>query len=123
MVRDGYDFYENSVLNGVFKRLVSVAAKGVDADLKSSAGTYFHIFSVFLSCPVLFCLVQSCPNSNTNPILRPFSTASILSYVSLPSSLSGGGGGVSRDTSSGLHARIEIGEETKGIIVLIHSYF
>ena len=39
MVRDGYDFYENSVLNGVFKRLVSVAAKGVDADLKSSAGT------------------------------------------------------------------------------------
>jgi len=50
MVRDGYDFYENTVLNGAFKRLVSVAAKGVDADLKTSA-------------------------------------ASILSYVSLPSSL------------------------------------
>lgn len=51
MVRDGYDFYENAVLNGVFKRLVNVAAKGVDADLKTSA-------------------------------------ASILSYVTLPSSLS-----------------------------------
>ena len=55
MVRDGYDFYENSVLNGVFKRLVSVAAKGVDADLKSSAGTYFHTLSVILFCRVLSC--------------------------------------------------------------------
>lgn len=37
MVRYGYDFYENSVLNGVFKRLVSIAAKGVDADIDSAA--------------------------------------------------------------------------------------
>ena len=45
-MRDGYDFYENNVLNGVFKRLVSVAAKGVDADLKSSAGTYIDFSSL-----------------------------------------------------------------------------
>ena len=32
MVKNGYDFYENSFLNGVFKRLVSVAAKGINAD-------------------------------------------------------------------------------------------
>lgn len=37
MIRDGYDFYENSVLNGVFKRLVIVASKGADADLQSAA--------------------------------------------------------------------------------------
>ena len=37
MVKNGYDFYENSFLNGVFKRLVSVAAKGINAeDLKTS---------------------------------------------------------------------------------------
>ena len=39
MVNNGYDFYDNIVLNGVFKRLVSVAAKGIDADLKSSAAS------------------------------------------------------------------------------------
>jgi len=33
MSRDGYDFYENSVLNDIFKRLVNVAAQGVKADL------------------------------------------------------------------------------------------
>lgn len=32
MVGQGYDFYENSVLNGVFKRLVSVVGKGVDLE-------------------------------------------------------------------------------------------
>ena len=38
MVKNGYDFYENSFLNGVFKRLVSVAAKGINADdLKAAA--------------------------------------------------------------------------------------
>ena len=37
MVRYGYDFYENDILNGVFKRLVSVAAKGVQADIDASA--------------------------------------------------------------------------------------
>ena len=37
MVRYGYDFYENDMLNGVFKRLVSVAAKGVRADIEASA--------------------------------------------------------------------------------------
>ena len=37
MVKNGYDFYENSFLNGVFKRLVSVAAKGINAeDLKTT---------------------------------------------------------------------------------------
>ena len=46
MVRDGYDFYENNVLNGVFKRLVSVAAKGVDADLKSSAAAILSYVSL-----------------------------------------------------------------------------
>lgn len=40
MSRDGYDFYENSVLNEVFKRLVSVAAKGVKADLSLSGDTF-----------------------------------------------------------------------------------
>jgi hypothetical protein len=30
MVKDGYDFYENTVLNGVFKRLVSLTAKPED---------------------------------------------------------------------------------------------
>ena len=33
MVQSGYDFYENSLLNDVFKRLVSVAAKGIEAEL------------------------------------------------------------------------------------------
>ena len=28
----GYDFYENDVLNGIFKNIVNVAAKGVNAD-------------------------------------------------------------------------------------------
>jgi pentatricopeptide repeat domain-containing protein 1 len=37
MVRHNYQFYENAALNGVFKRLVSVAAKSVDADLRSTA--------------------------------------------------------------------------------------
>ena len=37
MVRYGYDFYENDILNGVFKRLVSVAAKGGQADIDASA--------------------------------------------------------------------------------------
>lgn len=32
MVGQGYDFYENSVLNGVFKRLVNVVGKGVDLE-------------------------------------------------------------------------------------------
>lgn len=31
MVKSGYDFYENTLLNDVFKRLVNVAAKGIDA--------------------------------------------------------------------------------------------
>eukprot|EP00596_Hydrurales_sp_CCMP1899_P000718 CAMPEP_0119044370 /NCGR_PEP_ID=MMETSP1177-20130426/30952_1 /TAXON_ID=2985 /ORGANISM="Ochromonas sp, Strain CCMP1899" /LENGTH=540 /DNA_ID=CAMNT_0007014397 /DNA_START=865 /DNA_END=2487 /DNA_ORIENTATION=+ len=30
MVKDGYDFYENTVLNGVFKRLVSLTAQPAD---------------------------------------------------------------------------------------------
>jgi hypothetical protein len=30
MVKSGYDFYENTLLNDVFKRLVNVAAKGID---------------------------------------------------------------------------------------------
>jgi hypothetical protein len=37
MVRYGYDFYENDILNGVFKRLVSVAATGVSADIYNTA--------------------------------------------------------------------------------------
>jgi pentatricopeptide repeat protein len=37
MVSYNYQFYENVALNGVFKRLVSVAAKSVDADLRSTA--------------------------------------------------------------------------------------
>ena len=28
----GYDFYENDVLNGIFKKIVNVAAKGINAD-------------------------------------------------------------------------------------------
>jgi len=41
MVKNGYDFYENSFLNGVFKRLVSVAAKGINAeDLKAASSPY-----------------------------------------------------------------------------------
>lgn len=31
MTRYGYDFYENDILNGMFKRLVNVAAEGVGA--------------------------------------------------------------------------------------------
>ena len=34
MIKQGYDFYENTFLNDVFKRLVSVTAKGIDAELK-----------------------------------------------------------------------------------------
>jgi hypothetical protein len=37
MIQYQYDFYDNSVLNGVFTRLVNVAARGVDADLKQAA--------------------------------------------------------------------------------------
>jgi len=33
MVQDGYDFYENAVLNGVFKRLISAVGTGVQPDL------------------------------------------------------------------------------------------
>jgi hypothetical protein len=36
MVKSGFDFYENTLLNDVFKRLVSVAAKGMDADLMNT---------------------------------------------------------------------------------------
>lgn len=39
MVAQGYDFYENSVLNGVFKRLVSVVGKGVDLEKVVGART------------------------------------------------------------------------------------
>ena len=39
MVRYGYDFYENDILNGVFKRLVSVAASGVAADITATAAS------------------------------------------------------------------------------------
>jgi pentatricopeptide repeat protein len=35
MVRSGYDFYENDILNEVFKRLIQVAATGSGADLNS----------------------------------------------------------------------------------------
>jgi hypothetical protein len=47
MVRYGYDFYENDILNGVFKRLVSVAAKGISADLNATA-----IAAVVVDSPV-----------------------------------------------------------------------
>ena len=40
-MKNGYDFYENSFLNGVFKRLVSVAAKGINAeDLKAASSPF-----------------------------------------------------------------------------------
>ena len=31
MSRDGYDFYENNVLNGVFKRLIDISV-GIDSN-------------------------------------------------------------------------------------------
>ena len=34
MVRYEYDFYENGVLNTIFKRLVSVATVGIENDIK-----------------------------------------------------------------------------------------
>jgi len=37
MERQGYDFYENAILNGVFKRLVKVASLGARADLRKAA--------------------------------------------------------------------------------------
>jgi pentatricopeptide repeat protein len=37
MERQGYDFYENTILNGVFKRLVKVASLGARADLRKAA--------------------------------------------------------------------------------------
>jgi hypothetical protein len=36
MIQRGYDFYENTFLDGVFKRLVDVAAVSVDAKFKAS---------------------------------------------------------------------------------------
>ena len=37
MVRNGYEFYENSVINGIFKRLLAVAAQGAKVDLIQSS--------------------------------------------------------------------------------------
>jgi len=36
MTREGYDFYENTVLDGIFKRLISFASFTTDADLQRS---------------------------------------------------------------------------------------
>jgi hypothetical protein len=37
MESKGYDFYENSILNGIFKRLVQVASVSAKADLVVTA--------------------------------------------------------------------------------------
>jgi len=37
MEAKGYDFYENAILNGIFKRLVKVASVSAQADLVHSA--------------------------------------------------------------------------------------
>ena len=42
MLRYGYDFYENRVLNGIFKRLVEIATIGYDLDLKQAMTEYFN---------------------------------------------------------------------------------
>jgi pentatricopeptide repeat protein len=44
MARDGYSFYENNILNGVFKRLVNLAAVGIDADLQRAVSEVSQMF-------------------------------------------------------------------------------
>ena len=44
MARDGYSFYENNILNGVFKRLVNLAAVGIDADLQRAVSEVSRMF-------------------------------------------------------------------------------